>query len=58
MPGGADEAILQYEKVDVSVAVATPNGLVTPIIKKADSKTLAQISVEMKDLGLRAREGK
>jgi pyruvate dehydrogenase E2 component (dihydrolipoamide acetyltransferase) len=53
-----DDAILQYENVDVSVAVATPNGLVTPIIKKTDTKTLAQISTEMKDLGLRAREGK
>ena len=54
----ADDAILQYTDIDVSVAVATPNGLVTPIIKKADTKTLVQISSEMKDLGLRAREGK
>ena len=53
-----DAAILQYEDIDVSVAVATPNGLVTPIIKKTDTKTLAQISAQMKDLGTRAREGK
>jgi pyruvate dehydrogenase E2 component (dihydrolipoamide acetyltransferase) len=53
-----DAAILQYKDADVSVAVATPNGLITPIIKKADTKTLAQISVEMKDLAARAREGK
>ncbi len=53
-----DDAILQYDNVDVSVAVATPNGLVTPIIKRADGKTLAQISAEMKDLGMRARENK
>ena len=53
-----DEAILQYENIDVSVAVAAPMGLVTPIIKKTDTKTLANISTEMKDLGARAREGK
>ncbi len=53
----SEEAILTYKDVDISVAVATPNGLVTPIIKKADTKSLAQLSTEMKDLGLRAREG-
>lgn len=53
-----NDAILQYKNIDVSVAVATPNGLVTPIIKTADTKTLVQISTEMKDLGLRARDGK
>ncbi|MDX2028719.1 MAG: pyruvate dehydrogenase complex dihydrolipoamide acetyltransferase [Alphaproteobacteria bacterium] len=53
-----EDAILQYMDVDVSVAVATPQGLVTPIIKKTDTKSLAQISTEMKDLGIRAREGK
>jgi pyruvate dehydrogenase E2 component (dihydrolipoamide acetyltransferase) len=53
-----DNAILQYKDVDISVAVATPNGLITPIIKKADTKTLAQISKEMKDLAARARDGK
>ncbi len=54
----ADDAILQYAQCDVSVAVATPNGLITPIVKKAESKTLAQISAEMKDLAARARDGK
>lgn len=53
-----DDAILQYKDIDVSVAVATPNGLITPIIKKADTKSLAQISSEMKDLAVRARDGK
>ncbi len=54
----SDEAILQYKNVDVSVAVATPNGLITPIIKQADKKTVAVISTEMKDLAARARDGK
>ncbi|RTR23506.1 pyruvate dehydrogenase complex dihydrolipoamide acetyltransferase [Azospirillum griseum] len=53
-----DEAILQYDHADVSVAVATPTGLITPIIKKAEGKGLAQISSEMKDLAKRARDGK
>ena len=53
-----DEAILQYEHADVSVAVATPTGLITPIIKAAEGKGLAQISNDMKDLAKRARDGK
>ncbi len=53
-----DAAILMFDRVDVSVAVATPNGLITPIVKDAARKGLAEISVEMKDLGARARDGK
>lgn len=53
-----DDAILYYDHADVSVAVATPNGLITPIIKAAETKGLAQISKEMKDLAARARDGK
>jgi pyruvate dehydrogenase E2 component (dihydrolipoamide acetyltransferase) len=53
-----DAAILQYEHADISVAVATPNGLITPVIKKAEEKGMQQISKEMKDLAGRAREGK
>ncbi len=53
-----DAAILQYENADISVAVATPNGLMTPIVKKAEAKGLKQISGEVKDLAARAREGK
>jgi len=50
--------MIQYEDVDVSVAVATPTGLITPIIRKADQKGLAAISNEMKDLAARAKSGK
>ena len=53
-----DEAILLYQHADVSVAVATPSGLITPIIKQAEAKGLAEISNEMKDLAVRARDGK
>ncbi len=53
-----EDAILQYEHADISVAVATPNGLITPIVKEAENKGLRQISEEVKDLAGRAREGK
>jgi pyruvate dehydrogenase E2 component (dihydrolipoamide acetyltransferase) len=53
-----ETAIRQYSDVDVSVAVATPNGLITPIVRRADTKSLSQISREMKDLATRARDGK
>ena len=53
-----DSGLLFYEHADVSVAVATPAGLITPIIKAAETKGLAVISNEMKDLAVRARDGK
>lgn len=54
----SDEAILQYNNVDVSVAVAIEGGLITPIVRNADQKSVVQISKEMKDLAARARENK
>ncbi|MDP6572624.1 MAG: pyruvate dehydrogenase complex dihydrolipoamide acetyltransferase [Rhodospirillales bacterium] len=53
-----DEAVLRYTAIDVSVAVATAGGLITPIIRDADNKGLAAISNEMKDLAERARDAK
>ncbi|MCF8502100.1 MAG: pyruvate dehydrogenase complex dihydrolipoamide acetyltransferase [Rhodospirillum sp.] len=53
-----DEAIILWDEVDVSVAVATEGGLITPIIRKADQKGLATISGEMKELAKKARDGK
>ncbi|KAK6200280.1 dihydrolipoyllysine-residue acetyltransferase component of pyruvate dehydrogenase complex mitochondrial precursor [Scheffersomyces amazonensis] len=50
--------IRQYSNVDVSVAVATPTGLITPIVKNAHTKGLSAISNEVKDLGKRAKAGK
>ncbi len=52
------ESIRQFNTVDLSVAVAIDGGLVTPIIKNAELKTLSQISIEMKELANRARDGK
>src|SRR5438105_12463153 len=54
----SDEAILLWERVDIAVAVALDDGLITPIIKGADQKGLAQIARESKDLAERARAGK
>ncbi|KAK9467155.1 2-oxoacid dehydrogenases acyltransferase-domain-containing protein [Lipomyces arxii] len=54
----AEGVIRQYSVVDVSVAVSTPAGLITPIVKNAHAKGLATISKEVKDLGKRARDGK
>ncbi len=53
-----DDAMIRYHDVDISVAVAIPDGLITPIIRKADQKGLAAISNEMKDLAARAKAGK
>jgi pyruvate dehydrogenase E2 component (dihydrolipoamide acetyltransferase) len=53
-----DDAILQFDHADISVAVSTPNGLITPIVKAAETKGLREISNEVKDLAGRAREGK
>lgn len=55
---GEEGVIRQYSVVDVSVAVATPTGLITPIVKDAHTKGLAAISTEVKDLGKRAKDGK
>ena len=53
-----DTTIRQYNYVDISVAVATDAGLITPIIADADLKGLATISSEMKTLAKKARENK
>ena len=53
-----DDAMIQYDDVDISIAVSTPTGLITPIIRRADTKGLAAISNEMKDLAARAKTGK
>ena len=54
----SDDAILLWGQVDIAVAVALEDGLITPIIKNADQKKVDVISAEMKDLGVRARAGK
>jgi len=53
-----EDEMIQYGAVDISVAVATDRGLITPIVRSADMKGLAQIASEMKDLAARAKIGK
>jgi len=50
--------VRQHNVVDVSVAVATPVGLMTPIVKNAHASGLESISSQIKELGKRARDGK
>ncbi|MEM7778931.1 MAG: 2-oxo acid dehydrogenase subunit E2 [Pseudomonadota bacterium] len=52
------DTMRKYSRADISVAVAAPSGLITPIITEADTKSLAVISKEMKELAGKAREGK
>ena len=53
-----DEAILQLKSIDISVAVATETGLITPVVRNADQKSLGAISKEMKALAIKARDGR
>jgi pyruvate dehydrogenase E2 component (dihydrolipoamide acetyltransferase) len=53
-----DAGMLKHKHSDVGVAVAMPNGLITPIIRNAETKSLSAISNEMKELAARARARK
>lgn len=53
-----EDQIYQYKSADVAVAVAIEGGLITPVIRQAETKGLVEISTEMKTLASRAREGK
>ncbi|PST20417.1 pyruvate dehydrogenase complex dihydrolipoamide acetyltransferase [Rhizobium sp. JAB6] len=53
-----DSAMVKHKHADVGVAVSIPGGLITPIIRSAEQKTLSTISNEMKDYGKRAKERK
>ncbi|MFA6456498.1 MAG: dihydrolipoamide acetyltransferase family protein [Bacteroidota bacterium] len=52
------DKIVQHGRIDISVAVAVDEGLITPVIRNADQKTLPEISTETKELAKRARENK
>lgn len=54
----AGDEVLQYRRSDIAMAVAIPNGLITPIVTAADSKSIAAIARETKELAERARAGK
>ncbi|HTG38281.1 pyruvate dehydrogenase complex dihydrolipoamide acetyltransferase [Sphingomonas sp.] len=50
--------LVSYHRADVSVAVSTPTGLITPIVRDAANKALSRISTEMKELGALAKDNK
>ena len=50
--------MVKHKRADVGVAVSIPGGLITPIVRQSESKTLSAISNEMKDLAKRARDRK
>ncbi len=54
----AEDKLLQYERSDIGVAVAIEGGLITPVVRSADVKSLAAVSAEIADLAKRARERK
>ncbi len=54
----AGDELRKYSRVDISVAVAAPSGLITPIITDAATRSISGIATAMKDLAGRAREGK
>ncbi len=53
-----ESEMLHFEDVDISMAVSVPDGLVTPVIRQADRKSLKEISQEARSLATRARDGK
>lgn len=53
-----DGGMLKHKHADVGVAVSIPGGLITPIVRKADEKSLSTISNEVKDLARRAKDRK
>jgi pyruvate dehydrogenase E2 component (dihydrolipoamide acetyltransferase) len=54
----SEEALLIHTRVDISVAVAIPDGLVTPVVRNADQKSVVAIAREVRDLAARARAKK
>ncbi|OFZ87736.1 MAG: pyruvate dehydrogenase complex dihydrolipoamide acetyltransferase [Betaproteobacteria bacterium RBG_16_64_18] len=53
-----ENAIRRFRDVDVAVAVSAPSGLVTPVVRNADAKSLREISAEMKELAARAQQSR
>ncbi len=53
-----NQSLIRFKTIDIAVAVSLEAGLITPIIRHADYKNIGQLSLEMKALAQRAREGK
>lgn len=53
-----DDALIRHSGVDLSVAVSTPSGLITPVVRGVQDKSLSRVSAEIAALAARAREGR
>lgn len=53
-----ETAVRQYHTIDICVAVSTPGGLITPVVRTADQKSLGTVSTEIRTLAERARQGR
>jgi pyruvate dehydrogenase E2 component (dihydrolipoamide acetyltransferase) len=53
-----NSSIIRFKTIDISIAVSVPAGLITPIIRHADFKNVGQISVEVKTLAEKAKQGR
>ena len=53
-----EQAMLHFDQIDLSVAVATPRGLVTPVVRAVDAKPIVALAGEIRALAARGREGK
>ena len=52
------DQLVTFKRADISVAVSTPTGLITPVVREADTKPVSAIATEIKELAARARDGK
>lgn len=53
-----NQSIIRFKTIDISIAVSLPDGLITPIVRHADFKNLGELSLEVRNLAKRAKEGK
>ena len=58
LTGDGQPGVIQHEQVNVSVATALEDGLVAPVVRDTDKKSLSTIAAEIKDMAARAREGR
>jgi pyruvate dehydrogenase E2 component (dihydrolipoamide acetyltransferase) len=54
----SNQSIIQFQTIDIAIAVSLDEGLITPIIRHADFKNLGELSIEARSLAQKAREGK
>lgn len=53
----SEDAIIQFDNVDVAIAIATPTGLVTPVLRAVDQMSITEVAVRTRDMAARARSG-